>query len=502
MKFSAGRGATIGLSWAESLFNAPRGGSAADGRILDKGHRGQVLDKYFYGVGDSFLCDGGANRRYDSFWYNPGRYLELLIDTPSEDLVLHELSFFETGYPFAFEGTTASDSRELNAILSLCRRTLDACARDIYMDCPYYEQLQYIGDARVELLCTYAATGDTRLPRRALRTLIESQRENPGGIIHSRWPSWDVQVIPNFSLIYCLMLHDYALWRGDRAFIAELLPGLRDQFNTLLQRRTAEGLLIPFGWNFTDWIHQDGWVRGVPPGASDAPNATLNWLYVLALEKLAALEGYAGDLAASERSRCQARHTARAATRAFYRPDRGLFSEDLAGRHFSEHAQILALLCDHLPPCAADLPGRLLDRPSGLIEPGIWFMHFFLEASVRHGRLCEFFRRLGYFTRFLGLGLKTLPEEFEHPRSDCHGWSAHPLHYYFTGVLGIRPGGFGFSKVIIDPHLGELNTASGTLPHRSGPISVQLTRLGDAMQVRYAAPEGVRVELRRRDGVA
>ena len=30
------------------------------------------------------------------------------------------------------------------------------CAHETYMDCPYYEQLQYGGDTRLEILATYS----------------------------------------------------------------------------------------------------------------------------------------------------------------------------------------------------------------------------------------------------------------------------------------------------------------------------------------------------------
>ena len=40
-------------------------------------------------------------------------------------------------------------------------RTLKSCTWETYMDCPYYEQLQYLGDTRLQCLITYMTTGDT-----------------------------------------------------------------------------------------------------------------------------------------------------------------------------------------------------------------------------------------------------------------------------------------------------------------------------------------------------
>ena len=36
------------------------------------------------------------------------------------------------------------------------------CAHETYMDCPYYEQMMYVGDTRLEVLTTYAISRDDR----------------------------------------------------------------------------------------------------------------------------------------------------------------------------------------------------------------------------------------------------------------------------------------------------------------------------------------------------
>ena len=61
-----------------------------------------------------------------------------------------------------FEGGTPLHQR----ILDTGWHTARLCAHETYMDCPYYEQLQYDGDTRLELLTTYAMTRDDRLNRR------------------------------------------------------------------------------------------------------------------------------------------------------------------------------------------------------------------------------------------------------------------------------------------------------------------------------------------------
>ncbi len=81
------------------------------------------------------------------------------------------------------------------------------------MDTPYYEQLQYVGDTRIQALISYAVAGDDRLARQALRAFDNSRI--PEGITRSRYPSSLPQSIPTFSLLYVDMLHDYWMYRPD-----------------------------------------------------------------------------------------------------------------------------------------------------------------------------------------------------------------------------------------------------------------------------------------------
>ena len=68
----------------------------------------------------------------------------------------------------------------------------------------------------------------------------------------------------------------------------------------------------------------------------------------------------------------------------------------------------------------------------------------------------------------LRTGMKTMPEEPEPCRSDCHAWGAHPLYHFYATILGIRPTGLGSRTLSATPCLGPLQSASGTLPHPSG----------------------------------
>jgi alpha-L-rhamnosidase len=55
------------------------------------------------------------------------------------------------------------------------------------MDCPYYEQLQYVGDTRIQALITFYNTNDDRLVRNAISQINDSRTAE--GATMSRAPT-------------------------------------------------------------------------------------------------------------------------------------------------------------------------------------------------------------------------------------------------------------------------------------------------------------------------
>ena len=68
---------------------------------------------------------------------------------------------------------------------------------ETHEDCPYYEQLQYIMDTRLQILFTYAVSGDTRMAQRVLWDFHCSQL--PNGLLQSLYPCAGRRSSPPFS---------------------------------------------------------------------------------------------------------------------------------------------------------------------------------------------------------------------------------------------------------------------------------------------------------------
>jgi alpha-L-rhamnosidase len=286
---SGGRGATASLRYAESLV-VP---GDYEGHFR-KGHRDEVEGKELVGYGDTFLPDGGARRLFRPLWWRTYRYVELSVETRDEPLVVEDLRGVFTAYPFERRATFDAGSERLARILDVGWRTARLCAHETYMDCPYYEQLQYAGDTRIQALVSLYMTGDARLMRNALAQLDASRTSE--GLTQSRAPTRLQQYIPPFSLWWVGMVHDYWMYRDDPDFVREVLPGVRAVLSFFAARQKGRASLgrLPW-WNFVDWTRP--WPAGVPPFEADGDSAPLDLQLLLAYGWAAEMEESLGSKA-------------------------------------------------------------------------------------------------------------------------------------------------------------------------------------------------------------
>ena len=141
---SGGDGATVSLGWSESLYD---GENIADHR---KGDRNAVDGRFVRCPYDTFILEGGPKRAYSTLWWRAGRYVDIRIETGDEPLTVNSLTWRETRYPLEMEAALETSDAAYNDVRPLMFRTLQMCAHETYMDCPYYEQFLYAGDTRIE----------------------------------------------------------------------------------------------------------------------------------------------------------------------------------------------------------------------------------------------------------------------------------------------------------------------------------------------------------------
>ncbi|MFA6286600.1 MAG: alpha-L-rhamnosidase C-terminal domain-containing protein [Opitutaceae bacterium] len=495
---TGGRGSVVRSWWAEALY-LPEVLTNCYGQTRGKGNRDEIEGKTFIGIGDTFEPDGGTGRPFNTLWWEAGRYLELIVSTADEPLTLERFSLRETHYPHAWVSQFSCDDPRFDELTPIARRVMEMCSHETYMDCPYYEQMMYVGDTRLEALTTYACCPDDRLPRKALK-LYDESRKSPG-FTQSRYPTNIQQTIPSFSAWWVAMIHDYAMWRDDPAFVRTLMPGMRAVLDTFMRYKTHDGLIEgPTGWNFVDWVPE--WTGGMPPesdvGQVSGPlNFQLAWIYRQAAE----LEDAFGEPEFAALHRRRAQTIADAAVNRFWSEERGLFADDLKRTRFSEHTQCLALLGGVVRDERLTQVIDHLFADAELSRTTVYFSHYLFEVCAASGRMEPLFERLKLWFELKGLGFKTTLEAPEPSRSDCHAWGAHPMFHTYATILGIRPAGMGFATVTIRPQLGPLQRAKGSMVHPKGLIEVEVKRVEGKIHGTVKLPPGVRGSLWANDRV-
>ncbi|QIP17330.1 alpha-rhamnosidase [Spirosoma aureum] len=491
LAFGGGKDATLSMGYAEALYNR-RNAPAGPGRMgtLAKGNRDEVEGKSFIGKTDSLLSDGTAGQVYSPLWWRTYRYIRLTINTKSDPLVIDDLYGTFTGYPFTSNAKLQTSSPELGKILDVGWRTARLCAFETYMDCPYYEQLQYIGDARIQALVSLYYAGDERLVRYAL-TLMDHSRIAEG-ITLSRYPTDLHQQIPTFSLWWVAMLHDYYRYRPDSLFIKDKLPGARQVLSFFERYQQPDGSLknVPY-WLFTDWTQGKGWDFGMAPIGKNGESAILDLHLLLTYRLAAELENDLGlkDLARKYLNRAD--QLSKTIQRKYWNPTRHLYADTEDKETYSQHANSLAILTGITPPNQTLTIARTMLSDTTLAPASIYYKFYLHQALTKAGMGNDYLTWLGKWRENLAMGLSTWAEtsDVNTSRSDCHAWGSSPNIEFFRIILGIDSDAPGFAKVKITPHLGAIETIRGEIPHPNGTLSVNYIVAKGKLQAEVTLPQ-------------
>ena len=480
MKWSGGTGATLSAVYTESLVDK-------DGV---KGDRNAVEGKMINGRADKILSSGKTGQSFTSLWWRTYRYVELRIETGADALTLEDVSGTFTGYPFRDRSVFTSSDPVIPQILKTGWHTARLCAVETYMDCPYYEQLQYIGDSRIQAMVSYYLTGDNRLAKNALDMMDHSMIAE--GLTLSRHPSFTPQIIPTFSLWYIHMLEDYRMHNDDESYVSAKLPGMRQVLSFFRRYAGEDGSLhnLPY-WIFTDWVDREGWNSGVAPLSKDGASAVVDIQYMWTLQVAARLESELGEARYAESYRKEAADLAGKIRARYWDETFKLFADTPDKKLFSQHANSLAILSGLVQGAEArDLAVRTLEGKD-LAEASIYFKYYLHLAAAKAGLGSQYMGWLGKWQENLKSGLTTWAEMSDVPRSrsDCHAWGASPNIEVFRTLLGISSSAPGWKSVLIEPALPQGETAvMGTIPHPQGNLTVEMKKKGSVWNIRIELP--------------
>ena len=511
LKMSGGKDARVKIGYAESLYIPDGSGPAYDltpdqlaqipeeylsyalaPKVKGKGNRNETEGKVFIGREDQLISSGAAGQEFTTLSWRTFRYVRLQVETGEEPLTLDEIGGIFTGYPFTLDARLDTDRQELKDMLEIGWRTARLCATETYMDCPYYERLQYLGDTRIQALVTLYNSKDHRLVCNFLHLADISRSAD--GITKSRYPTTIPQHIQPYALSYIYALHDYMMYGGDLAFVMDLLPGAEQIMHYFARFQQEDGRVknLP-GWNFSDWVNDrpESWHSGVQLRGADGCSSNMDLQYLYALQLMAHMEEVRGNAWQAGEYRSQAAKLTEGIKNAYWNAEKGLFANRAEQDYYSQHPNALAILCGIVEDPKA-LAQKLMSDKS-LAQCTIYYKFYLHEAYVKAGLGNDYLNWLDTWRENMAMGLTTWGEDADvyGTRSDCHAWGSSPNIELYRTVLGIDSDAVGFRKVRIEPRLGDIKEIGGTIPHPQGTISVQYKVKGKQLHATVELPEGV-----------
>ena len=428
---------------------------------------------------------------YEPFWFRTFRYIRLEIETADEPLTILGFRYRATGYPLEIQTECTASDPDFAGIWDISERTLRRCMHDTYMDCPFYEQLQYAMDTRSEALYTYAVSGDDRLARQAMEAFRRSQR--PDGMINCDAPTVKCNVIPGFSIYYLLMVYDHMMYFGDRDLVKLHLPAI-DQILAFFDRNLNEnGIVSKIGgplfhekyWSFADWTPEWNDTVGAPAATDKGRGAsTMESLqYLYGLQKAAELADFAGRKGLAEEYLGRADRLMAAIRSSCI----GKFTEsDVQGLpmiqdgpgidDYSVHCQVFGILTGLLSPEEGRIILDALIGRKGIAQASVSFSFYLFRALEMCGMYERTDKLWNIWRDMLRDNLTTCVENNTDARSDCHAWGSLILYELPSVILGVRPAAPGYEKISVAPVPGYLEHAEGTVFTPHGDIHVAWRR--------------------------
>lgn len=441
------------------------------------------------GLTDWIVLDG-KNVVYEPFWYRTFRFLRIRIEADAEDVVMSEPVFRRTGYPLQVESWVSSSVKWVGEVWDLCVRTLENCMTETYMDCPYYEQMQFPMDTRLQAIFNYAISTDARLAKKALKDYHYSML--PEGLIPGKYPSAYCQVISTFSLHYIYMLLEYVEQTKDLETVRPYFPDIDLILGYYDRRIGTDGLVGRLGyWEFVDW--QEAWkaCAGIPAALQEGPSTIINLMYAYALQCAARLNEIVGRYGLAEEYLQRQKQITETVERLCWDEDRGMYREGPNYIQYSQHAQAWAVLNNmgnHEKQCR--MMARAMSDEDVLRVSFATAYEWFraLEITRMYAQSEENMLR---WAALRSQGCTSCPEEPTNGRSDNHAWSALPLYEFIRVIAGIRSDGDGWERVRICPHMDYLPDLKGEVATPKGVIRFVYQREDDKIDYHISLPEGL-----------
>ena len=383
-----------------------------------------------------------------------------------------------------------SSSPLLDSIYRLSVRTELNAVQGVLIDCPQREQTQYLSDLIFQGLNLSHNVRDFGLLRKPLADFNHSALL--GSILLAASPSEVYQVVPEWSLHMPLAVWlEYWLY-DDFEILAECYPVLQGNINAFeLFRDPGTNLLtnVPATVAISDW--PDATVDMSCPALTPQ-----NCLYYGALRTtadIAELLGRPGD-AAQYRALAE---LVREGINTYLFDGLDRYDDCLGSSQQSQVVSVFPLWFGVVPAGSEDAVLAFVKSKGFDCQVyGGWYL---TELLYRHDEGRFLFDLIHQSQRLWGFmlaqGATTAWEGWKDNYSLSHAWTAYPMKFLKSGLLGVTPTAPGYATFRVRPQLPALTLAEGTTPTIRGDVFVRATRSGTSARLEVRVPANTSAEI-------
>jgi hypothetical protein len=377
-----------------------------------------------------------------------------------------------------------SSDETLNRIWELCKYSIKATTfAGVYVDGDR-ERIPYEADAYLNQLSHYGTDNDVQMARDTYDWLMK----------HPTWPTeWA------FHMIF--MAHADWMVTGDQSWLAPRFDALKSKL--LLDRVGPEGLIVSNAAqvrrdDIVDWpvTERDGFVF-------KPVNTVVNAFYIRSLQKMSEMATALGREAEAADFAARGQKALAAFQKKLFDSGRGVYVDGEGTPHASQHANFFPLAFGLVPD---EYRPKVLEWIAGRgMACSVYAAQYLLEAMFMNEKGDKALDLIlaptdRSWKHMVNSGTTITWEAWDQkykPNQDWnHAWGAAPANLLPRFVLGVRPIQPGWQKALIQPHPGNLKSASGRVPTPRGPVLVDWKN-DSTFQISITIPRSMtaRVEL-------
>ena len=467
-EYCAESGTEIKIMYTETPLTKAENGE------LFKGKRNNLDGDFTSPAYDLLVCSGNI-QKFETYWFRAFRFITVKF-TKKPQL----FNAYSSRYTYDFDGNAVNggigsfecSNETYNKMWVIGKNTLECTAHETVVDCPFYEQAQYIGDGSYESLYAWRYSNDSHMQRKLLEDTAHSQQID-GQVLTVFPTSRDRhQNIVVSTAYFAIAMREHLRYTGDTSFLRKLTGVLDRALDYFENNLDENGLVMPkSGWRFIDWL--DEWDNGVPTGGTESPMTINSLMYAYCLKASAqvCLECGRNGLASEYLARYELLISN--VNKHCFDNEVGLYVDVLGRKEYSEHTMAWAIISGAI---SGDNARKLVDLTMSRTD-----IH--RSGFPKNLHLLRAFELVGYYDKYAKQILSrwngmienactTWCEDPVFQRSECHAWSSVPSYEFSQMILGVLPTASGYKKVRIKPTLLDLTYAKGRVPTPFGYIDI------------------------------